>query len=177
MMDKIEQRFWSKVMPEPNSGCWLWLDGLVRGYGQFFLKCHPNKSRRKIVVMAHRYSYEIARGPIPTGLTLDHLCRNKCCVNPDHLEPVTLRENIQRGAAGANSRMKTHCPAGHPYTGENLKMVMRERPGGVIGVNRICRICERKTTRRYKIRKKAMATSELGILLPVPEDETKETTT
>lgn len=67
-------------------------------------------------VMAHRVSYELAHGEIPEGLVLDHLCRRPSCVNPDHLEPVTDRENILRGVGyAAQSSRVTHCPQGHPY--------------------------------------------------------------
>lgn len=80
-------------------------------------------------------SHELHKGPIPEGLVIDHLCRNRGCVNPDHLEAVTQRENILRGEglAAANAR-KTHCPKGHPYSGENLYVVPSSG-------RRQCRIC------------------------------------
>ena len=105
----LPDRFWDKVQMEPNTGCWLW-DGHVgaNGYGQI---------KGKLKVMgAHRFSYEGHIGQIPDGLDLDHLCRVRSCVNPAHLEPVTRKENARRGLRG----MKTHCPQGHPYSGENL---------------------------------------------------------
>lgn len=77
---------------------------------------------------AHRVVYETVVGPVPEGLELDHLCRNRGCVNPAHLEPVTHQENMRRGHWG----MKTHCPQGHPYEGDNL---VRD------GHSRICRWC------------------------------------
>lgn len=87
------------------------------------------------------------------GLTIDHLCRNPLCVNPDHLEPVTNSENVRRAAAagayegnGAHHRAKTHCPKGHPYSGENLYRT----PSG----KRKCRECERATWRRSYARRK-----------------------
>jgi hypothetical protein len=84
------ERFFAFVSPEPNSGCWLWCGGLQsRGYGFF---CLSDAS----MVLAHRYSYELARGPVPDGLEVDHLCRLKACVNPEHLEAVTQSENTLR---------------------------------------------------------------------------------
>jgi len=75
-----------------DNSCWLW-QGIINeaGYGKLKVS--------KRWVKAHRYSYELFVGDIPEGLTLDHLCRNRSCVNPGHLEPVTLRENVLRGAA------------------------------------------------------------------------------
>lgn len=89
------------------------------------------------VLLAHRVAYELAVGPIPEGLHIDHLCRNRACVNPKHLEPVTCLENVRRGAA-----VKTHCPHGHEYTPENSY----HHPAG----GRICRICIRKRNREKK---------------------------
>ncbi len=88
-----DKRFDNLWIPEPNSGCWLWLGCIYPpwGYGQFRLDGH--RGRR---VRAHRYSYERARGLVPDGLQLDHLCRNPPCVNPLHLEIVTCAENIRR---------------------------------------------------------------------------------
>lgn len=125
---KYEQRFWSRVEKQPN-GCWLWLRGKCQGYGTFW------DGRRH--ARAHRYAYEVAVGPIPAGLELDHLCRNRACVNPMHLEPVERRTNILRGVAftAENARL-THCPKGHPYAGTNLYL----RPDGA---HRECRTCRK----------------------------------
>ncbi len=114
-----EQLFWGKV--DKSQGCWTWLGGLFKtGYGQFW--------NGKKVVRAHRYSYELLKGQIPKGLQLDHLCRNILCVNPDHLEPVTNKENVLRGngICGNNSR-KTHCKRGHSLTGDNLYIHNNQR--------------------------------------------------
>ena len=111
MAVNMKQRIWAKISPEPNSGCWLWTGGLGSnlGYGKFNHK------------QAHRAAYEAFRGPIPPGLTIDHLCRTPSCVNPDHLEPVTHRENILRGRSlFAMNAKKTHCPRGHPLFGDNV---------------------------------------------------------
>src|SRR5258708_31744488 len=130
-----EKRFWPKVdkngpIPEhrPELGpCWLWLGYITPntadnrgGYGRFWLY-RPGKPFKQIP--AHRYAYELLVGPIGDGLEPDHLCRNRSCVNPSHVEPVTRRENVLRGGnpQAINAR-KTHCNQGHPLSGDNLRM-------------------------------------------------------
>jgi hypothetical protein len=97
--------------------------------------------------LVHRLAYEQAVGPIPFGLTIDHLCRNKLCVNPDHLEPVTNAENLRRAAAA-----KTHCKQGHPLSGDNLRIAVRSR-----GVQRECIECARAVMRGVRLRAKERA--------------------
>lgn len=125
-----DERFWEKV--KKAEACWIWTGSLDRhGYGQFW---HQKKLRQ-----AHRWSYERFVGPIPAGLTLDHLCRTPACVNPEHLEPVTQGENTLRGDTfQARNAAKTHCPRGHLLAGDNL----RRRHDG----HRACRECD--TARR-----------------------------
>lgn len=110
---RLPDRFWAKV--EVHDTCWLWTGWCVAtGYGRF----GPwGKSR---LVSAHRTAYEALVGSIPTGLEIDHLCRVRNCVNPDHLEPVTRTENMRRSdlATGIRSA-RTHCPSGHPYDEAN----------------------------------------------------------
>lgn len=126
-------RFASKVSVQPN-GCWLWQAHINKGgYGDFM---HPDTQR---MCRAHRYSYEVAMGPIPDGLVIDHLCRVRHCVNPAHLEPVTSEENIRRGAAAILA-----CPAGHSYSGDNLYV----NPKG----DRLCRECHRRQAAAYRVR-------------------------
>lgn len=116
--DTTTKRFWAKVDKNGPNGCWLWTaaklqgPGGGRGYGVFGIK-GKNKP-------AHRVAYEILVGPIPDGLTLDHLCRVRHCVNPHHLEPVTNRENVLRGV-GITARLhrQTHCKRGHPFDENN----------------------------------------------------------
>lgn len=105
----------TKYIPEPNTGCWLWLCAVNEtGYGRF---THGGKS-----FFAHRYVYEIHKGPVPDGLVLDHLCRQRSCVNPDHLEPVTQRENLIRGlfSRGEMRMGQPFCKHGHALTPENI---------------------------------------------------------
>ncbi len=102
--------------PEPFSGCWLWTGHLNRkGYGVLRQQS------------AHRAAYELFVGPIPAGLQIDHLCRVRCCVNYQHMEVVTLQENVKRGVVGIFHRSKTHCPKGHPYDHANTILHNGER--------------------------------------------------
>lgn len=101
------ERFEMKYMPISETGCWIWM-GTVTGGGYGGIAIHRKK------VPAHRLAWELFRGPIPEGLEIDHLCRVRACVNPDHLEPVTSQINCLRGVSplAANAK-KTHCPRGH----------------------------------------------------------------
>lgn len=129
-----EERFFDKVELSNNS-CWLWIAGKTPdGYGKF------------LSYLAHRWLFERLHGPIPTGLQLDHLCRVRNCVNPDHLEIVTPRENIARGISGN----KTHCINGHPYNSANTYTYYRNG-----NKHRYCRICALEATRRYNNRKRS----------------------
>lgn len=134
-------RFWAKVADPDAKGCWLWQGSTSDGYGLFAVGGKTN--------LAHRYSYAHLIGPIPEGLTLDHLCRVRACVNPAHLEPVTRGENVLRGTGCvAQNARKTHCLNGHPLDGENL--LRHEIKRG----HRRCRICRCADQRLYKQRKK-----------------------
>ena len=102
----IEQRFWGKV--NKTETCWLWTGAITAaGYGELKINGLP--------IYAHRLSYEQFRGSIPEGLQLDHLCRQRQCVKPEHLEIVTLRENVIRGQGIATRANLTHCIHGHPF--------------------------------------------------------------
>lgn len=126
MARPLIERFEEKYIPEPNSGCWLWLAAQLNGYG--VIK-DGGKYRG-----AHRVSYEFYKGPIPEEMVLDHLCRMPLCVNPDHLEPVTIGENISRG--DNHHRRKTRCKRGHEFTIANTLMLSTG--------SRACRECARE---------------------------------
>lgn len=125
------ERFWEKV--DTSGDCWNWTAYKLQGYGRFGIGgSHKNGGR---ILYAHRWAYEALVGPIPDGLTLDHLCRNRACVNPDHLEPVTPAENTRRGGMS----LRTHCPQGHEYTPENTLRGKTTRGS----ITRVCRECNR----------------------------------
>ncbi len=120
----------SRLVCDPATGCWLWTGRKSRGYGY----CSHGIGNEYIV---HRLVYQLLKGPIPEGLTLDHLCRTRHCANPSHLDPVTLGENVRRGAAAT----KTECKYGHALAGDNLYW----RNGRLRG----CRECHRRRTREF----------------------------
>ena len=106
--------FERQYVPEPNTGCWLWIGHSVNGnYGS--IKWHGKR------ILAHIFAYEWFKGPVPCGKELDHLCRTPFCVNPEHLEPVTHAENMARSKPAT----KTHCRHGHPYA-EGLEIYQNE---------------------------------------------------
>ena len=120
----LTERFWDKV--RVTDSCWEWTGARVAGYGEFWLDGRVQR--------AHRVAYEALVGPIPDGLQIDHLCRVRSCVNPAHLEPVTLAENVRRGNGGLHNRVKTHCPHGHAYDEMNTYITKRGHRG--------CRRCD-----------------------------------
>jgi hypothetical protein len=143
--------FLSNIEINDDDKCWNWQGSINHaGYGIFYLL--KNKIR------AHRFSFELFKCFIPDGLTVDHLCFNKKCVNPRHLESVTLIENIRRGNGkifqshkvknnSINHRKRdsiTHCPQGHPYSSDNTYR---------IGNHRMCRACQRLRHRNsYRVK-------------------------
>ena len=111
-MRAVLERFEEKILRTPG-GCWRWTAARVQdGYGQFKFNGR--------MVGSHRFAYEQYVGPIPEGLQIDHLCRNRWCVNPLHLEPVTQRENILRGHSPAGLRARaSKCQRGHAFDSVN----------------------------------------------------------
>lgn len=137
-----EQKFWDRVLMVEN--CWEWL-GVTnsKGYARF-----QERGRNSGVA---RWAYEHFRGPIPDGLVIDHLCRNRRCVNPAHLEVVTVTENTLRGVGfAASNAAKETCVHGHPLSGSNL--LPRED-------GRRCRACRIETDRKRRARKRAALAS------------------
>ncbi len=120
-------RFWAKV--DQSGDCWEWTAFRNQyGYGTYRLDGRQ--------CMAHRVAYEMLVGPIPKGLEIDHLCRNRGCVNPAHMETVTGKVNTLRGVGiTAVNAKKTHCPKGHEFTKENTRITPDRK--------RVCRQCQR----------------------------------
>lgn len=126
------------IYKEPMSGCWLWMGKIdIKGYGAIKFEGKYMK--------AHRESYKIYKGEIPKGLDLDHLCRIRSCVNPDHLEPVTRAENTRRGFSFRFGVQKYEC--NHPSS--EFKIYIRKRGYR----EKICKGCNREAVRRSSMRK------------------------
>jgi hypothetical protein len=149
---EVLARFWAKVDRRGPSECWEWTASRNRGYGQFGLPWRKSPAR------AHRISYELAKGPIPAGLVIDHLCSNPPCVNPAHLEAVTYLENTRRGRLSESLRERgrriTHCKRDHEFTAENTYRLANGTRG--------CRECRNARARAWN-KNKRMATIAEGV--------------
>lgn len=135
------ERFWVKV--EKTDTCWLWIAAVSgSGYGNFYI---GKVDGRYVNVPAHRWAWQDSGRALIEGLELDHICRNRKCVNPDHLQQVTHRENVLLGISPWALRAQvTHCPAGHEYTEQNT----------VMDKGRRCRTCS--NTRRAERKRRAL---------------------
>lgn len=134
----LPEKFLSRI--EINEmGCWIWKAGKTScGYGAFY------ENGKQIA--SHRYSYTKAKGGIPEKMDIDHLCRNRACCNPEHLEAVTRKANLERGLTLiAGNLLKTHCPRGHEYSKDNLIKSKK---------NRDCRICNLNRSKLMYVKKK-----------------------
>lgn len=132
------------------TGCWNWARSIDdNGYGRFFGGLAGS------FVMAHRWVYENHKGLIPEGLVLDHLCMNRKCVNPDHLDPVTDQVNIIRGPRIQAARSAELCPNGHRWTPENTYIAPRSG-------SRVCRKCNYEKSRKYLARRRSASLLEVS---------------
>jgi hypothetical protein len=137
----LPERLATRVLVDDN-GCWLWQAAKTqKGYGMA-----PGTFAGERA--AHRATYSLLVGPIPSGYEIDHLCRVTSCVNPQHLEAVTPQENRRRSPLAPERR--THCPQGHPYAGDNLKI-------NDVGA-RCCRTCITARNARNYAERKAIRT-------------------
>ena len=120
--------------------CWPWNGCLTSGYGAIRINGKQH--------LVHRIMYETHKGKIPKGKEIDHLCRNRRCANPNHLEAVTHQENCKRGMNGKCRKPRPFCKYGHPLSGDNLKFRGKNR------TYKICVICDNLKSKRYRARKK-----------------------
>jgi hypothetical protein len=131
----LKERFDAKWKLDTRSGCWVWQAASKgHGYGAIWVTSGTGVGQQ---MLAHRVGYELYIGPVPDGMQLDHRCRNRACVNPAHLEPVTCEQNLKRSPRtwATRNTAKTHCPQGHEYTLDNTRL---DQNGG-----RYCRACAR----------------------------------
>lgn len=132
-----------------STPCATWEHARSDGYGRFTIAFGRGRRAKKRTYQAHRMAYELLVGPIPEGLVIDHLCRNRACVNPSHMEPVTRGENVRRGEAGRHGNHRRHARCkkrGHPLTGDN---VLIEADG-----KRRCRACRQAYERARSPRRR-----------------------
>lgn len=151
--------FTKKFIVDEQTGCWVWQRHPVGGYGNHTVN---GKEQR-----AHRVAYSLVYGEIPAGLVVDHLCRNKLCVNPKHLEAVTQRENILRGISPqAIFAKRTHCDKGHSFSSDNT--IIRENGG------RRCAKCHKEYHRLYRLSNRDKLNQQMREYRNTPEGKEKQ---
>lgn len=139
-LSDLPQRIQDKISVNPETGCWEWTASKNKcGYGVV-----GDIKNTKKIKLAHRLIFFFLTKEEEKTNTLDHLCRNRSCVNPEHLEQVSRGVNVKRGDAGKHLSSKTHCPKGHPYSGDNL--IFSITKGG--HQHRECRICNKENHRK-----------------------------
>lgn len=137
---RLPEKFWSRVQPEPMSGCWLFVTQTKDGYGSIWI----GKTNHR----AHRLLFSVDN-EIPDGFVVDHKCRVRCCVNPAHLRAITFKENVLIGVGpSALCARQTTCKRGHAFEGENLQRTNCRN-------ERICRACRRASRAAYNARERA----------------------
>jgi len=142
----LEERFTEKYEIDAN-GCWVWTAATNGGGYGAYADTRNWKEGKNCMVPAHRYAYESEIGPIPSGMDLDHLCRVRRCVNPEHVEPVSRKENLARGVGGSG---KTHCKHGHEFTVDNTYRYTTKAGNQ----QRFCRKCMVRRSAETAARKK-----------------------
>lgn len=144
LANKVEEYFHDNYIPVTESGCWLWLRG-CNSDGYACMTVGITSTR------VHKWAYEKYKHIVPTKMTLDHLCRVRSCVNPDHLDCISNWENSFRGdtLTGINAR-KTHCKNGHEFTAQNTEVYKTKNRKWSNGIIRRCKICRRIYNKQWK---------------------------
>lgn len=142
ILEQIKQKILSKILIDPNTECWLWQGYADRdGYARIEVIGGKNK-------FVHRLSYEAFTGSIPEGMSIDHICKNRGCCNPKHLQQLSIKENILRGdGASSKNNKKTHCNEGHEFSAENTYINNRSA--------RVCKTCAKISANKNLDKKKS----------------------